>query len=292
MKKLFFLFALSSFSQSLFSQSFVDTTKRWSVTQCVASAWGADICFAVTYKLEGDTTIGSHIFKKLLSSDSAFTNWYLVGAMRDSGQKVYYHDFWNEYLLYDFGANVGDTIDSISFCTDNYLIVDSVDTVMIGGQARRRLIFDFSASCSYVNEWVEGIGSNHGLVNNLDVHGTFIWDYWEKLVCYWQDDTLRWMNPDFNTCYYVTVGVDELTKTSPARIYPNPVHDRAVVELAGGRKKWTWTLYNSLGQVVSEEKNIDRNAYHFKRGGLTEGIYLYRIHSGGALISSGKFCIE
>jgi hypothetical protein len=254
--------------------------------------WGGDICYNVTYKLEGDTNIGGHLFKKLYSGDSTWTNWYLNGALRDSGQKVIYNNFYGEYLLYDFGANVGDTIDSISFCLENYLIVDSIDTVMIAGQPRRRLIFDFSASCSYVSEWVEGIGSNHGLVNNLDVHGWFVFDYWEFLVCYWEDGTLRWMNPDYNTCYYFTLGMDELPPSSPARIYPNPVHDKAIIEIAGRIKRWRWTLYNSLGQIVSQEENIDKNSYLFERGELTDGIYFYQAHSDGVLISSGKLCIE
>jgi len=292
MKKLFFLFALSSFSQSLFSQSFVDTTKRWSVTQCSASVWGGGLCNSGTFKLEGDTNIGARNYKKLLVGDSTLTSWYLQGGLRNSGQKVFYHDFWNEYLLYDFSANVGDTIDSISFCLDNYLVVDSVDTVMMAGQARRRLIFDFSTSCGgYINEWVEGIGSNHGLINNLDVYGTFVADFWESLVCYWEDDTLRWMNPDYNTCYYFTLGIDELTKNA-TRIYPNPVHGKAIIELAGISKRWIWTLYNSLGQIVSQEENIDKNIYHFDKGELTNGIYFYQVHSNGVLISSGKLCIE
>ncbi|MBK8365242.1 MAG: hypothetical protein IPL24_16695 [Bacteroidetes bacterium] len=125
------------------SQTFVDTTKLWNVLQCYSGPFGSD-CETYSYRLSGDTTLGVYQYKKLLqTNDTTLIYWSLKGAMRDSGQKVFYTDFFNEYLLYDFGANVGDTIRSIFFCQDTLLVVDSVDTVMIDADFKRRLFFNF-----------------------------------------------------------------------------------------------------------------------------------------------------
>ena len=171
MNQFYILFALITSTLTATSQGFVDTTKLWNVAECSVGPFGED-CRTTSYKLHGDTTIGIHTYKKLyVGMDTTLTNGTLIGAMRDSGQKVYYNNALGEHLLYNFGANVGDTIKPLSylFCSENYLIVDSVDTVIVHGQSKRRLIFNF-LSCLYTEEWIEYIGSNNGLIKELIIN--------------------------------------------------------------------------------------------------------------------------
>lgn len=284
-----YVFATSTILST--AQSFVDTTKLWNVAECFAGPFGS-YCSPISYKLQGDTVLGLNTYKKLYwTTDTTLTNWGLDGALRDSGQKVFYHNFSYEYLLYDFGANVGDTIESILFCSFNHLIVDSVDTITIYGQPKRRLIFNYP-NCAYTEEWIEDIGSNHGVINEFIVNGNLVWDFGELLLCYWQNDTVKWINPAFNDCFYKTVGIKEQYNPNYLTITPNPFKDVATAELHGVKSKWTWTLYNSIGQRVQHIENIDNSHLTIKREHLETGVYLYQVWNGKQIIVTGKLAIE
>ncbi len=291
MKQLLFLLALFISSLASYSQAFVDTTKLWNVTECSSGPFGV-MCLPVSYKLEGDTTIGSNLYKKLYkTSDTTLTSWFLNGAMRDSVQMVYYHDFIAEYLIYNFAANVGDTIKPISFCANNYLIVDSVDTVIVHGQLKRRLIFNFP-SCAYVEEWIEDIGSNHGVINELLVNGNLVPDGGTDLLCYWQSDTVKWINQVYNDCYFRTVGIQEQNSSISIRIFPNPFSDFTIVQLQGLKGKWSWTLYNSIGQTVQFVDNIAESQLKIEKGDLIAGVYMYQVRKEKQVVSTGKLMLK
>ncbi len=291
MKQLLFLLALFISSFTSYSQTFVDTTKRWNVAECSSGPFGV-MCLPVSYKLEGDTTIGSNLYKKLYkTSDTTLTSWTLNGAMRDSAQMVYYHNLFGEYLLYNFAANVGDTIKPISFCGNNYLIVDSVDTVIVYGQLKRRLIFNFP-SCGYVEEWIEDFGSKHGIINELLVNGNLVSDFGEDLLCYWQSDTVKWINQVYNNCYFITVGIEEQERSISLTVFPNPVSDFAIVRLYGQKVGWNWTLYNSIGQPVQLIENISDSQLRIEKGILTAGVYMYQVRTENQILSTGKFMIK
>ena len=212
MKQLYFFISFLFVTQISTSQSLIDTTKLWNEVECFSGPFVA--CQTKSYKFQGDTVINSYQYKKLFFTlDTLLMNWSLTGAIREVGQKVYYNNFNNaDYLLYDFAANVGDTIEPISFCLSNYLIADSVDTVIVNGSPRRRLIFNFMP-CLYTEEWIEGMGSTHGIVNRLIVYGDLPADYGTELLCFWQNDTINWINQSYNDCYVTFgIGIDEQNK--------------------------------------------------------------------------------
>ncbi len=290
MKFVYILTTLLFLSKTSRAQSFADTTKLWNVAQCSAGPFGSS-CFTASYKLMGDTTVGQYQYKKIYKTlDTALASWTLRGAMRDSGQKVFYTDFLNEYLLYDFDANVGDTIRSILFCQDTLLIVDSVDTILVDGVTKRRLLFNFPG-CTYREVWIEDIGSVHGIINQTTVYGNLVADLGEDLLCYWQNDTVRWINPVYNDCYYVTLGISERNLVIP-KLFPNPVNDISTIELDGINGAWNWQLYNIYGQVVQSTDNIKNSQYEIKRGGLPAGVYFYYIDSKNSIVTKGKLIIN
>lgn len=291
-KKAFIIFSLLILTSHVKSQTIVDTTKLWNVATCSGGPFGFE-CETISYKFHTDTTINLSQYKILLETkDSSLSNWWSEGALREIGSKVYYYNFSNqtEYLLYDFGANVGDTIKAISFC-ENYLIVDSVDIVMIDGHAKRRLIFDFP-SCVYTEEWIEGIGSNHGIVNSFSVFGFLPFDFGEDLLCYWEASQVKWVNPAYNQCYYITTQVQEQNKYHKISVFPNPFKDFAKVELNTINNNWSWELYNSMGQLVQRKFNLSGSALELNRGDLPAGIYFYQVRVVDSAKLSGKLLIE
>ncbi len=289
--KIYLLLVLISLSISTTAQSLVDTTKLWNVAYCYSGPFGDD-CETRSFKFQGDTTIGSYSFKKLYeSSDTTLTYWSLLGAMRDSGLKVFYTDFVYDYLLYDFSANVGDTIEPIFFCSNNYLVVDSVDSVLINGQLKRRLIFNFS-NCGYSEEWIEDIGSNHGPLNALLLWGDLPSDFGQDLLCYWKNDTVQWINPVYNDCYYVLTDIKEQNKLPSSTIYPNPFSEFAIVEVLDVNSKWNWTLYNGLGLIVQKVDYIDDKKLILRKENLQSGLYIYQIRTEKEFITTGRLVIQ
>lgn len=83
----------------------------------------------VTYTLSSDTTIHSMHYTKLIKNNNQ-----CVGALRQSadGMKVYYYDVRSseylpdveECLLYDFSANIGDTIKDAYFRLEDIRVYD------------------------------------------------------------------------------------------------------------------------------------------------------------------------
>jgi hypothetical protein len=171
-----------------------------------------------------------------------------------------------ETLLYDFTANVGDTLcfgePGASF------VLDSISIEQIGGIDRRKfwfgLEYDNLGRPRAKETWVEGFGSDFGLLWS-GYYG--VYDGWHCLLCFHQKGELIWENPQYGFCTYTEV---EENKDSEISIYPNPSKDRAVIE---GIEPAEVQVYNALGQLVKTVQNTNEiNVLD-----LAEGVYLLRI---------------
>jgi hypothetical protein len=170
-----------------------------------------------------------------------------------------------ETLLYDFTASVGDTLcfgePGASF------VLDSISMVQIGGVDRRKfwfgLEYDGLGNPRAKETWVEGIGSDYGLLWS-GYYG--VYDGWHCLLCFHQYGELVWQNPEYNTCTYPYDAVEE-NKDSEIALYPNPVRDRVVIE---GIEIAEVEVYNALGQRVKMVQSTNE----INVSGLPEGVYL------------------
>lgn len=99
--------------------------------------------------MQGDTVIGTHHYKKLLST-TIFVNTSMINSPLDTftetsyafeeNQIVYgYEPNWFVYgnVIYDFNRNVGDTLQSMYFggLSPSHFIVDSTGTIEINGHS-------------------------------------------------------------------------------------------------------------------------------------------------------------
>jgi hypothetical protein len=107
------------------------------------------------FHLQRDTVINHKHYKQYQTCES-----YPFTAIRQENQKIYAVDnsHSGEYLLYDFGMNVGDVISSEA--QSGYLsrnpIVTQVDSIWLyNGERRKRMVVNGDV-------WIEGIGSTHG----------------------------------------------------------------------------------------------------------------------------------
>ena len=202
---------------------------------------------------EGDTTIGDFQYKKVYmqSHDSIadFNKASYFAALREDtiAEKVYFRlprDCDNdEYLLYDFDVNVGDTVSFYSlwnvWCP--YIrehIVESIDSILIGDYYRKKI------NC-YINgeSWIEGIGSTNGIffpgwfdvIERMD---------WTMLLCVHIDEELIY-HTYYNTCYIRECGGGHINenknKLLSFYVIPNPANSYITIKTTNDE-----TLENSI----------------------------------------------
>jgi hypothetical protein len=127
-------------------------------------------------------------------------------------QKVYYIDVNNdEVLLYDFSLVEGDVFE--------YKEVTKVDSIqLLDGTYRKRIGFRDG-----YNSWIEGIGSiKGGLLRDTRNYLKNETEAW--LLCYYENDSLLYMNDNFDTCNlsFFYNDIETFEKSICPLIYPNP----------------------------------------------------------------------
>lgn len=219
----------------------------------------------------GDTIIEDvryTIIMRTINEDSP----RLFSLLREENGKVWYRGLYNEYqtdiLLYDFTAQVGDTIlDSEPYLFGYYFVVDSISIEHLGGVDRKKywfgLEYDYAGEPYALETWIEGIGSDWGLLTS----GSHIYcGSYSRALCFHQNGELVWYNPEYGAC--TVTGVEEIME--PISIYPNPAKEMVTI---GGYEVAEVQVYNVLGQLV----NTIHGTNELSVTGLAEGVYLLRI---------------
>ena len=169
--------------QSSYKDQWCDT---WNVLYHGWDPEGGDdpyMPYTFIYQLEEDTTINDLTYQRVTGRFSLSTmpsNKEYVAALRFAeNKKVFVHYDNTEYLLYDFGAQVGDTLEIFGgidhykdFKTLTHVIteIDSLDDGRL--QIYSNAIIQESEGYEtpferlYPKIWIEGVGSKDGIVQN------------------------------------------------------------------------------------------------------------------------------
>ena len=228
------------------------------------------------FSCSGDTLVEDVRYSKLIRTLDGGEP-YLFTLLREVDGKVWALYFLNnpeEFLLYDFTANVGDNLVVGDFGT-NY-VVDSISTEHIGGLDRKKLWLvtnDYLGNPQVRETWIEGIGSNLGMP--WSGWGVGVYDFYSRLLCFHQDGELVWQNPQFDGCTYTAV--EEIQGNETVSFYPNPTNGIVNVE---GHDIIEVKVYNALGQLVKETKEnvIDLS-------GQNAGVYLMKITTPSGILT-------
>lgn len=227
--------------------SFLQEGNEWNTLSVVSAGLFIDAYSNYVNWCSGDTLIDGIQYTKLMGTKNG-DNPHLFALLREEDNKLWSRlNNQTESLLYDFNANVGDTI-RIGYYEE--LIVDSISIEQIGGIDRKMywfgLVYDIFGEPYATETWIEGIGSNWGLL----YCGTsnFVGGYYVGL-CFHQNGELIWQNPEYDYCTYDVV---EDNKDAEISIYPNPAKDIVLVE---GIEAFEIHVFNSLGQLIIETKD-------------------------------------
>lgn len=106
-----------------------------------------------------------------------------AGFLRQDSMKIYFRTLFNstEYLVYDFDLEVGDSLPITTINFQDFLVVNAVDSVLIGSSWRKRIYFNEGTS------WlIEGLGHNGGFLESIPP----MLECGHKFICFKLDSEL------------------------------------------------------------------------------------------------------
>lgn len=278
------------------------------------AAWKVIRCFSFyppgwydvfTYTQSGDTAISGISYHKIYETvhhlpgtpyDTTYT--YYFGAMREDQQKIYMVSQFAtgdqlERILYDFSVQEeGDIIYSHLLNYGDPITVKSIaagiDSVLIDGDYRRRIKLNTIDGYPTGESWVEGIGSNFGLIFSCFY---LVSDNSYDLRCF-TTESVSYQNDQLGLGFCLTlpqVDCDFATAipTVPAplhfSVFPNPVHDQLNLHFKWpDNKPVEVVLYSLTGQKVLHQLLQPALEGSINVKSLAPGTYLIQvIHEKG-----------
>lgn len=247
-----------------------------------------------------DTVINLINYKKI-TLDTAGLNFF--AAIRSDNHRVYESiDFDSdgtneEYLVYDFNANVGDTLFNV-FLDQEHIITDFVivdkDSFLLNN---KYYIVQKIAKTSSPSDYL--IWENIGTVHGLFLFTGLIDDY---LSCYSNNDSVLDLNTrpynlhmqdtvesSFGNCNYMLTGIGK-KNTESFNIYPNPNSGNFFISLNSGIQGIkSIKMLNTLGIIVYFKNNITEE---INLSELPKGIYFLNIETDNGLAENKKIIIQ
>lgn len=237
------------------------------------------------YKISyiGDTTINSipcKILEKKIFQYSPLSGFDTITLNQEytysDANKVYIYRFNNFYTLYDFSANIGDSImvpgnNQYSFegCDSvGYVKVDSIGTMVINGLTLRYI----SVSPTSTSQWgwkcriVEKIGPLYNYLNNaepynylfpnkLDYCGMQMDELHEGgfLRCYTEQNGFSYHEHSYTSdCDYIFTEINEIVNTdSDIKVFPNPTNN--IIKIAFNlnlKQSVQISLFDIMGKLI------------------------------------------
>jgi len=212
--------------------------------------------------LTGDTIINNTTYY-IVSND--FSN---EGYLRKEEKKIYFipEDSLQEYLLYDFNLELGDTfINQWSWNNSgtDTIYVSQIDSILTNDGYRKKWHFGPDGG-----EWIEGIGSTFYLTQ--PIYGETLGGGY-KLLCFAKGDSLIYENPiwvshpngsifEINCDDIIVSTEDHLSETNKnLTISPNPFKDHFYIlfpEIPAGTKIQLFSITGKLIKTLEYYDNV------------------------------------
>lgn len=261
------------------------------------------------YMYAGDTTINGFSYHKLSfkyewvslpSGDLVFTDYGTVGYIRQDSflRKVYYvpKTEMQEYLLYDFSLQVGDTC-PLTY-GHNYLpplIVIDKDSLMLGNVSRTRFTLLRPGGMEYDTvKIIEGIGSLSGPLTQFS---DLCFEYCEWLACFQQDGETVFSSELFNFfpfgyCHIVGIDVPEAAINN-FLLYPNVLSSGSIATISNkSHKAINVSVYDLLGSLIFNGLSDHAPDFSIETRGFQKGMYIVTIVANGEAPFNTRLIIQ
>lgn len=283
---------------------FDEPTRMWT---CEFSGAVDQMCedhWITTHWLAGDTVIDGTVYQRVASRTSHFQS-HILGGPNDcqassvfAGPTQYVREVdgmafirleAGERLLYDITVQIGDSIPQPSdsstpwgtptFVT-NWTTVIAIDSVVVNGTFRKRLIVENEDWWNEVECVIEGIGGGRGPFNALQGHIGI--SHFSELWCVADHNEVVYGDPN---CYFVTSLSERLNKPS-IQIAREPTTGLFTVADIGS--SLFAEVHDARGALIlrSMGQQIDLRS-------APSGLYFLRLRSSsGSLLASMRLIVQ
>ncbi len=226
--------------------------------------------------ISGDTTAGDFTYHKLYTNghryadlhpgDEYYYNRYF-GAFRNDteNKKVYFLSQGEDVLAYDFDLSVGDTLQESNITNQILIIVDSIDSVLVGVEYHKRFLL--KTNDGVFASLIEGIGSTCGaftLIQPVFESGNDLW-------CVRLNNDVIWNFDPENPCLLL-VGVIEPEPLQEFTIYPNP--SDGLFYIGTTSQTIRAEVFNSIGKQIVILSDINKAIDLSEQ---PDGVYLVKL---------------
>lgn len=301
MKKIYLFIALVIVSYSLFCQDyfkFPTCGAEWyfRVANCCMGEYNffGKNSLGDTVIIDGKIYIEAYLEKKY--------TLYLEGGIREDTieKKVYFNNFQNEILLYDFSLEIGDSIYyPMSYFGDAYhKIVQDIDSIIINGEYRRRWhLVNYPFPMPDI--WIEGIGSVYReglfypLFPDITTCGcrTYFGCFKHNSLTYINDSVCIGGCPCSKWIIAATeIDFQKLTKN--ISIYPNPAKHNFIVKTQLFQDSNSEVaIYDMTGKLI-KTKSLNSLKTEIDTKGWSKGIYNCVIYVNSTIASCKKIILQ
>lgn len=245
----------------------------------------------VGHEIAGDTLIDNIKYNKFLENQIEFKLDYLyppyeviskslIGVIREDtiAKQVYmrlYNNYdslcqdpTNEFLLFDFNLEIGDSFTQSCFYEDECIAeLNNADTLKVSVSNVIRKAYSF-----YGSLLIEGLGfQSYILDNHFGCAHTYT-PYWLVYFC------------EENNCDFLSAIEDQ--NNDQIKIFPNPIGSNGIMNIEAKEPIHRISIFNSNGQMVKEIRNINTRKFEIEQIGLLSGHYYLKIYfKNGVMIS-------
>lgn len=282
---IFSILTFVSFGQS---EPFAQAGAEWHYTFLTDNP--AQVVFKTISHIS-DTLIDEKLCSKMLEQDyqqsAGSIKHHYMYRVNDS---VFFFEDGEFRLLYDFGAETGDTI-QLGYSTASgdplQMIIDSTGTIMVGGEPRKLQYITCGDGLfiEFGKHVIEGIGSTSFMFPTVDM------SHDGPLRCYSDDVTPLFLNP-FNIgsgwngedCEQLILNINEQA-LNHINIYPNPSNN--LVKINGLTAEANYRIITEGGTVIKEGRVNTSGIINIQH--LKSGLYLLEIQGSDFTVTRKLF---
>lgn len=274
MKKSALLLILFTCTLLVNAQDFAPIGSIWHYTQGTVNP---NFTTYKTLESVSDTIILGQECRKIIEVERSFStfnvSYHYMYSVNDS---VFFYADDSFNLLYDFGANKGDTVTLGYFQTHEgsplQMIIDSTSTIMVSDQERKiqyitcgdGMIIEFG------HHVIEGIGNTSFMFPTLD----FSLD--GPLRCYQDDNTGLFLNPFHSNygwnhldCEEIITGINEPESKESISVFPNPTQSNITVRNID--RATAYRIFTTSGRILKQ--GIISESTEISLTELSKGVY-------------------
>ena len=209
--------------------------------------------------------------------------------------KVY---FWNKYfnhfsLLYDFGVQVGDSVwlegvDSICPAVSDFLIVDSVGTIVVNSDTLRYYVFESPSFADWgqFRRNIEKIGNEYTFLPDPSCVTDILGGHESPLYCYREPQIGLFSTGYAPTCEYILLGTEKDIPKTNLKIFT--LENEWIVEGSFESRFSEIRLYTLAGKLEFQQAQNFPGEITIPKNNLSPGIYLFQANLISGERLSGK----